>query len=147
MLRIGLLLISILLFSWSCSSSSESIKKSGDEEADKTAYFVLYNIQDLKKVPELNSPSAMITFMTSTAGSATITPPNPKYEPDAAEAYRGPRPSENVWIQSDNIPLNSFFEKHLVLSPSDAEGLIRAKAYKEGSSEPFFVWEWEFDNL
>jgi hypothetical protein len=136
-----------MLFSWSCSSSSEHIRKSGDEDADKTAYFVLYNIRDLKKVPKLNSPSAMITYITSTAGSATITPPDPEYEPDAAEAYRGPRPSEDVWIQSDKIPLNSFFKKHLVLSSSDAEGLILAKAYKEGSIEPFFVWEWQFDNL
>ncbi len=147
MQRSELLLIVILTSLLFCSSSSERVKRSGDEEADKTAYFVLYNIRDLKKVPKLNTPSAMITFITSTAGSATITPPSPKYEPDAAQAYRGPRPSENFWIQSDQVPRNSFYKKHLVLSSSDAEGVIRATAYTGGSSEPFYVWEWQFDNL
>lgn len=138
--------ISGLLLSVGCSNKTAQLESSGDAEMDQTAAFSLSIIEKLEDRPNLETPSEIVSYMTSTVGTAELTPPSEAYEPDAASQYEGPRPAETVWIQSTQQPRNEFFQKHLVLSADDPNRVVVANAYRENDSEPFFTWEWSLDD-
>ncbi|WP_238549133.1 hypothetical protein [Acaryochloris marina] len=133
--------ISLLLLI-GCSSKTTQLESSGDAEMDQTAAFSLSIIEKLEDRPTLETPSEIVNYMTSTAGTAELTPPSEEYEPDAASQYKGPRPAQTVWVQSAQQPRNDFFQKHLILSADDSAGVIVANAYRKDGNEPFFTWKW-----
>lgn len=126
----------------SSARSGSSFQSSGQADFDQSAQFAVHTV-GLLKARGLKSPSEILEYMFSVQGSAELTPPSPELEPDAASMYRGPRPSDKVWIQSAEKDRNEFFEEHLLLSADDAQGLIVAEAYKAKADEPFYRWEWK----
>lgn len=131
-----------LLTACNTGGSGPSVQTSGNTDFDQTASFTLHTIRDLKKRRSLNTPSSIISYITSTQGSAELMPPDPELEGDAAAGYRGPRPARGIWIQGDT-KRNEFFERHLVLVADDARGVIIAEAFDIEDDEPFYRWEWE----
>ncbi len=135
-----------LLLMMGCSQGQTQLDSSGDPEMDQTAAFSHSIIEKLENRPQLKTPSKIVTYMTSTAGTAELTPPSEEYEPDAASQYKGLRPAQTVWIQSTQTPRNELFQKHLVLSADDQNGLIIANAYRQNESQPFYTWEWSIED-
>lgn len=125
-----------------CTSSENSLPSSGDAEMDKTAAYVKHTVEKLRRRPSLDTPSALISYMTSTQGSAELTPPHPELEPDMASVYKGPRPGDSVSIRAQGASRVEFFKKHLFLSPEDDRGVVIAEAFRDEEEEPFFRWEW-----
>ncbi|MCB0359447.1 MAG: hypothetical protein KDD44_07415 [Bdellovibrionales bacterium] len=128
-----------------CTRSSESepasLKTSGDPAFDQTARYALHTVNIVKRQGR-DKPSAIVSYMVSTAGRAALTPPNPETEPQMASAYTGPQPAQGIWIQSIDEDFNEFFDNHLVLSADDSRGVVVAEAYRGQADEPFYRWEW-----
>lgn len=135
-------LLAAALLSCTTSSPSASVTSSGDKDFDQTAEFALHNINLLKKRAQLSTPSKLLEYMFSTAGSAELTPPSRELEPGLASAYNGPRPAEGIWIQSGEDDFNEFFDRHLLLLANDSKKTITAEAYKADADDPFYRWEW-----
>lgn len=135
----------LLLALIGCTQSGPSVKSSGDQGFDQTAEYALHTIQILKKRSHLDSPSKIVEYMFSTMGSAELTPPNENTEPGMASAYKGPRPANDIWLQSSDKEANEFFKKHLMLTPDDGRNVIIAEGYRENDDDPFFTWEWSLD--
>lgn len=117
------------------------LSSSGEREFDRTAAYASHLIDKVKGRMSSPTPSRVLEYIFSTAGSAELTPPNPDTEPSAAAAYKGPRPSPTVWLQSAERERNPMFKEHLLLAADDERGTIAAEAYKEDEEEPFYTWE------
>lgn len=66
--------ISLLLLI-GCSNKTTQLESSGDAEMDQTAAFSLSIIEKLEDRPTLETPSEIVNYMTSTAGTAELSPP------------------------------------------------------------------------
>lgn len=138
---LSLILVGLL----GCTQAGPSVKSSGDKEFDQTAEYALHTINILKRRSHLDTPTKIVEYMFSTAGSAELTPPNEATEPGMASAYKGPRPANGIWLQSSDKDANEFFKRHLMLTPVDERKVIIADAYRENDEEPFFTWEWSLN--
>lgn len=127
----------------SCTESGPKVESSGDDDLDKTASFLLYWVEKVKKRPSLGSPSEIAGYLTSAMGKGEIVPPSEEFEPDAAKYYKGPRPSDKVNYFPE-FSEDNFFEKQIVLSGDDERGVIIAEGYSSNEDEdPTFTWEWK----
>lgn len=138
------LLIALLT---SCNSGSGiSVEKSGDNDLDQTANFLLHAVKSTVRKSKNTTPSQIVSHITSVAGKAEIIPPG-DLEGSLANTYSGPRPASNVNFYGE-FDENNLMEKQLVLSAVDEEGLIVVEGYKSNDDEdPFFTWKWELSKL
>lgn len=120
------------------------VETSGDPDLDQTAHFVLWGVKQAREAG-FDRPTTILQWMCSTAGSATLTPPSPEYEPDMAAVYRGPRPSENcAWRCGKRAHMPRY---EIVVQANEADTHLIAAAFdNEGEGfGPVHVWEWAID--
>jgi hypothetical protein len=121
-----------------CSGSSPD--RSGVKEVDQTALFLKDVVTDLRKSKMMEKSDEIAAYLTSDSGKSLYWPPDPVYEKEAADYYRGRRPADNVAIWDSYYDIGSF--DYYILVSSDAErNVVILDAYKVGEEEKFFTWE------
>lgn len=138
------LLVFCLFFLGCGGSPFPHVEPSGVADLDQTAVYVRWCVDEARDAGH-DSPIAIVQWMCSTAGSATLTPPNPELEPDMAAAYRGPRPSPRAaWRCARRVHSPRY---EIVVQADDVDGRVIAAAFDNegGGFGPIHVWEWAVD--
>ena len=134
-------LLAVVLLAACGGSPHPKVETSGVAALDQTATFVKWCVGQARDFGH-ERPTEILQWMCSTQGSATLTPPHPELEPDAAAHYAGPRPSdEAAWRCARRVHSPRY---EIVVQADDTAGRIIAAAFDNAGDGfgPVHVWEW-----
>lgn len=114
------------------------IASCGVVDVDQTAAFIAHVIERQRKAKRFRNDDELAAWLVSAEGSAEYIPPSPEFERDAAEHYRGPRPSDSVGIWEKPHDIGGF--SHFIIVSSGGDHIILDAFKNDGSLTPFFTW-------